>query len=604
MAASDFHTWLAELKDKNDIVSVVSAYVHLTRKGRLHWGNCPFHHEKTPSFCVNEELQIYKCFGCGAAGDVIKFVQESEHTDFNGAVQMLAERAGMEVPRFGRENTAADKKREELANVMKAAQAYFVEQLSTPQAAQARAYLDGRGLDDSMIQRFGIGFAPPGWENLKSYLLSQGFPANTIQETGLMSIKDSRSYDKFRNRIMFPICDEKGVIISYGGRKINPEDEPKYMNCPQTLLYNKSQTLYALNIAKNYSKGTSLIIVEGYMDVITMHQFGFSTAIASCGTSLTQQQARKIKRYVDKVYIGYDGDGAGQAATIRGLDILKNTGLDVRVLSFPNGLDPDETLRQYGADYFKEIIENAKKLEEFKISRIFSLNDMNSKEGKLRAAKQAVQVAASVDSDMERESYVAMISRATGYSERAVFSDIERLRGGVDRQKQPTSVPVVEKKKESVRQSVPVTAKKKSVEEQYESRLVCLMVRDKEAALETLNIVYAAGFSVEVCRKIVEAIQRIFEKSEEFNISGILEQIDPEFRDQAYEILISDVQSSDIREECAAYAKKVKRHYFQQKVKEVQELANDYIIRGEIANPECQRLLREIETLKKTAMSI
>lgn len=214
------------------------------------------------------------------------------------------------------------------------------------------------------------------------------------------------------------------------------------------------------------------------------------------------------------------------------------------------------------------------------------------------------QVAASVDSDMERENYVAMISRATGYSERAVFSDIERLRGGVDRQKQPTSVPVVEKKKESVRQSVPVTTKKKSVEEQYESRLVCLMVRDKEAALEALNIVHAAGFSVEVCRKIVEAIQRIFEKSEEFNISGILEQIDPEFRDQAYEILISDVQSSDIREECAAYAKKVKRHYFQQKVKEVQELANDYIIRGEIANPECQRLLREIETLKKTAMSI
>ena len=429
MAASDFKTWLSELKERSDIVSVISSYVRLTPKGRQYWGNCPFHHEKTPSFCVNAELQFYKCFGCGAGGDVIRFIQEIEHTDFNGAIQLLAERAGMEVPQFGKENTAADRKRDELASIMKAAQAYFVQQLSTPQAAQARQYIENRGLDQSMLERFGIGYAPAGWENLKNHLVSLGFPIASINETGLMSMKDNRSYDKFRNRIMFPICDERGTIISYGGRKIDPQDEPKYMNCPQTLLYNKSQTLYALNIAKNFSKGTSLIIVEGYMDVITMHQFGFSTAVASCGTSLTQQQARKLKRYVDKVYIGYDGDGAGQAATIRGLDILKNTGLDVRVLSFPNGLDPDETLRQYGAEYFQQIIENANRLEEFKLIRVFQTEDTETPDGKLKAAKRAVQIAAGVDSDMEREEYIQMISQETGYSLRAVENDIAKARG-------------------------------------------------------------------------------------------------------------------------------------------------------------------------------
>lgn len=594
MEQKDFSTWLAELKDRNDIVSVVSSYVKLTRKGKHHWGCCPFHNEKTPSFSVNDELQIYKCFGCGEAGDVIKFVQKSEHTDFNGAVQILADRAGMEIPKFGKENTEFEKKKQELLSIMKAAQEFFVRQLQTPQAQPARDYIKSRGLSKEIIERFGLGFAPPGWENLKTYLLGLGFSIEKINETGLMSTKDNRSYDKFRNRIMYPISDEKGNIISFGGRKINPEDEPKYMNCPQTLLYNKSQTLYALNIAKNYGRGSSLIIVEGYMDVISMHEFGFNTAVASCGTSLTQQQARRIKHYVDKVYIAYDGDAAGQKATIRGLDILKDTGLEVFVLSFPDGCDPDDTLRKYGKEFFDDIIKNAKRLEEFKLDVVFSASDLKTNEGRLKAAKEAIEIASTVKLDIERERYVDMIVKKTGYSERAVLSDINKTVAKTD----PT--PKIEYIPEPINSVLQNNTKTKYIkpssknsDASLEYRLVCLMVRDKECAEAALKIVNSTCFSDETCKLIVESMQNILGNGLVFSASNVIDNILEACRARAYDILMTELSSLDMLAETEAVAAKVRMQYYVRKANEFSRRANEMVNEGKINDEECQRLIAE-----------
>lgn len=606
MAQDNFSQWLQELKDKNDIVSVVSGYMSLTRKGRHHWGCCPFHNEKTPSFSVNEDLQIYKCFGCGAAGDVIKFVQERERTDFNGAIHILADRVGMEVPRFGKADTEADKKRDELVAIMKAAQEFFVKNLREPMAAPAREYIAKRGLSKGVIESFGLGYAPAGWENLKTYLTGLGFAVEKINETGLLSVNNEKKtyYDKFRNRIMYPIIDEKGNIISFGGRIIDPNDQPKYMNCPQTLLYNKSNTLYGLNIAKNYARGQgALIIVEGYMDVISMHEFGYNTAVASCGTSLTQQQARKIKRYVDKVYIGYDGDGAGQSATLRGLDILKETGLEVRVLSFPEGCDPDDTLRKYGKEFFDGIIKNAKKLEEFKLEKIFASHDLTSDDGRLKAARAAIEIVSKVSLDIEREKYIGIITEKTGYSQRAVLNDVDKLSGAKQRRNDDAAVPPQQtmsvtaaiKRNDQKAKRTATAEEKKSLAE--ESRLICLMARDKTAAQAALKVINSTCFADEVCKKIVLAMQTVLEKELSFDVSTVIETMNAEddVRSSAYNIFMSEVNTLDITEETLAYAVKVRSRYYLRRANEVKDRATQMIAQGKIADEECQRLLKETE---------
>lgn len=607
MAQDTFSEFLAELKEKNDIVSVVSSYVPLTRKGRHHWGCCPFHNEKTPSFSVNEDLQIYKCFGCGVAGDVIKFVQEKERIDFNGAVKILADRVGMEIPKFNGSDTQADKKRSELLSIMNAAQEYFVANLSKPMAAAANDYIAKRGLSKKVVESFGLGYAPEGWENLKTYLVGLGFSADAVNETGLLTVGDKKSYDKFRNRIMYPIIDEKGNIISFGGRIIDPNDTPKYMNCPQTLLYDKSNTLYGLNIAKNYARAAgSLIIVEGYMDVISMHEYGYNTAVASCGTSLTQQQARKIKRYVDKVYIGYDGDGAGQKATLRGLDILKATGLDVQVLSFPDGCDPDDTLRKYGKEYFDDIIANAKKLEEFKIEKIFSTYDLRKNDQKLAAAKAAMEIASKVTLDIEREKYIDMIVKNTGYSQRAVSNDIDRMAGKAPQatNQQPTgdsSRGSIIAKKPVIKQ--PQTNQKDS---HAEIRLVCLMMRDKPIAEAALKIVNATCFEDITCKEIVNGIQAVFDSGDTFDSATVISKIkqDEALISNAYNVLMTEVNTLDPVSEAIEYAKKVRRQYYLRRAKQMQDKANAMIADGKIADEECQRLIKEIGRYKTLAKEI
>lgn len=415
--------FIEELKAKTDFVGVVSRYVQLERKGRLFWGRCPFHAEKTPSFAVNDYDQFYHCFGCGVGGDIIKFVKEVESVDYMGAIHILAEQARLEVPaRYTSETEEQNiKKRKEqkdrLVALMKDAAMHYVENLQSPKAQIGNEYMKKRAIDGSIARAFGLGFSLD-YNDMPKYLASKGYTQEEMVASGVVKMKDGRLYDPIGGRVVFPIIDVNSNVVAFGGRTLEPNpDFAKYLNTSETLLFNKSKNLYAINLIKKMKtksiKFDSLIIVEGYMDVISLHKAGFNTAVASMGTALTTEQAKLIKRFVDKVYICYDGDGAGKKATLRGLDILKDNGLDVYVMSLPEGLDPDDVINKYGQAGYKRLMEQALPLIDFKLEFLKKLYDVKSSEGKTKYLNEAIEVLNGLSS-VEREVYVSKVSDISG----------------------------------------------------------------------------------------------------------------------------------------------------------------------------------------------
>ncbi|MBE5816431.1 MAG: DNA primase [Clostridiales bacterium] len=589
----DYSSFISELKERNDIASVVGEYVKLTRKGRQLWGLCPFHSEKTPSFSVNTDMQIYKCFGCGKGGDVITFIREVEHLEFNEAVEFLAKRVGMKVETFkGRQETQTDVKRRMITQVMAEAARFYIEKLSTPEAKIARDYLNSRGVPADISKKFMIGFAPAGWNNLRDHLLSKNFSEAVMLEAGLVSKGNKGVYDRFRNRLMFPICDDDGTVLAFGGRRLNEADEQKYINSPQTLIYNKSNTLYGLNVSKNFGREAGLIVVEGYFDVITMHQFGFNTAVASCGTSLTTYQARKLKRYTNKVLIGYDGDGAGQAATVRGLEILKSVGLDVRVLNFPDGCDPDDTLRRYGGDYMKGVVDKAQELNTFLLGNTIKKFDLSNEQGRSRAAAAAVEIIVGMDSQIERERYIRAVAKKTGFSENAIAHDVNRILASKNE-------PQLKKPVRTLTPSDGERAASVPPKDDLEIKLINHMVINEEAARKVLKVVNEDCFYNQDCKKIILGIQRVFKLNEEFNTDSIMYGISDEERASLYSLFFTEVVSSDIVNDSVLLASKLLARHYDIIAAEMQVKANELIKHGGYNSEECQSLLKEIVKYKK-----
>ena len=378
--------WIDQVRQANDIVDVISEYIRLKPSGRGFFGLCPFHGEKTPSFHVEPERQIYHCFGCGEGGNVFSFVMAMERMDFVEAAKHLAQRSGIPVPeqQVDREKAKVVRDEQERLRMMsRDAAHYFHQRLNDPMGEAARKYLTGRGLDEKTIKAFGLGYAPDGWDNIKQYLLSRGYAQGDLIKAGLLVKKEQRSYDRFRDRVIFPIIDGKGQVTGFGGRTMG-DDQVKYLNSSESPIFNKSRTLYGMHIVSKRRPLSHVIIVEGYMDVIALHQFGFTNAVASLGTSLTQEQARLIRRLAPEAYIAYDGDAAGQSAALRGLDILRDAGVTVRVMRFPEGLDPDETLRKYGQSYFKKLQASAVSLVDYKLDQIGKETDIHTPEGPRR----------------------------------------------------------------------------------------------------------------------------------------------------------------------------------------------------------------------------
>ena len=410
--------WLDELLHKNDIVSVVSEYVELKPKGRKLWACCPLHGEKTPSFSVSPDKQLFYCFGCHAGGTVIQFVMDMERLTFYEAVQQLANRVGMELPNEindrEMQRQRAYKKRMIEANTEAAR--YFCKCFLDPQIGKdAQAYAAKRGLNAEIVTRFGIGFAPDTWDSLKNLLKSKGYSEKELVDAGLLVHNSERNtvYDAFRGRLIFPILGVNGQVLGFGARVMGDE-KPKYINTGDTPVYNKRNNLYGLYLHKN-DKLDDLIMVEGYMDVIGLYKADVKNAVASLGTALTQQQARLLKRYVEKVYIAYDGDAAGQNATVRGLDILKAEGLEVRVITFPDDLDPDEYVQIYGKEGFDRLKDNALSLNAFKLEAMAKNYDLNDENGRERYAKAACAFVAGLQ-PIEQERYYKLIAKKTGYA--------------------------------------------------------------------------------------------------------------------------------------------------------------------------------------------
>ena len=422
-------SFLQELKLRSDITEIASSYVNLKRHGRNMVGLCPFHGEKTPSFNIYTENTVY-CFGCGAGGDVITFIMKIENLDYVEAVKFLAQRAGMEMP----ENTYDDslsKLRMRIYEANREAARFFHATLLSQRGQSGRNYLRGRALSDRTIRHFGLGFADDDWNSLCNHLKNKGFSEYEIYSANLAFKRKNGNgiYDRFVNRVMFPIIDLRGNVIAFGGR-IMTDEKPKYLNTSDTPVFKKSENLFSLNNAK--SSGTrTLILCEGYMDVIALNQAGFTNAVATLGTALTNEQAVLMKRYADEVIICYDADGAGQKATARAIDILRNAGLPIKILTVPSGKDPDEFIRSKGDNgpaAFKLLIEKCGNDIEYRLMKLKENYNLNTTDGKVAFLNEAVKIVATIESPIERDVFASKLCAELEIDKNAFLEQISKVK--------------------------------------------------------------------------------------------------------------------------------------------------------------------------------
>ncbi len=417
--------FLDELNHRNPIEDVVGQYVALTRKGSNLFGLCPFHGEKTASFSVKPEKGIYYCFGCHKGGGAINFIMEIESLSYPDAVRFLAKRAGLEIPEDNRDNSQF-KKKERLWALCRETARFFNEQLKTPKADAVRAYIARRGLSNSTVTRFGLGYAPDAWTALIDAMTAKGFTKQELLEAGLVLQHKEKGtfYDRFRNRLMFPIIDVRGNVIGFGGRVMD-DSTPKYLNSPETIIFNKRRNLFAMNIVKKSKQG-HIILTEGYMDAIALHQYGFDCAVASLGTSLTQEHADMLSKYTDEVVLTYDGDQAGQNATKRAIPMLEKTGLRVKILQMQGAKDPDEFLHKYGPDRFQNLLNGCENQAEYRLRTLQRNFDLTVDEQKVEFAKQAAELISTYSTAVERELYGAKAAEMAGLSADVMKQEISR----------------------------------------------------------------------------------------------------------------------------------------------------------------------------------
>ena len=416
------HEYIEELNRRTDIVDLVGSYVQLKRKGRLYGGLCPFHSEKTPSFYVYPDTQSFYCFGCGAGGDAIAFARKINSIDYTEAVKMLAARAGMPEPQ---EDDKTGRMRSRILSMNKEAARFFHACLNSTveEARQARAYWRRRSLDDKTIVRFGLGYAPNDGQALYQFLRDRGYNQQELDASGLFKRSPSgRIYCLFWKRVMTPIFDLRGNIIAFGGRVLD-DSKPKYVNSPETLVYHKSDTVFALQIAKR-SASRRFVLCEGYMDVISMHQAGIDTAVCACGTALTPDQVRLISEYADEVILSYDSDEAGQKATLRSLELFRNSPVKVGVLQIPGAKDPDEYIKKYGAERFKALLDGVGNALDFRLGRLKDQYDLKQDAQRLEYVKEAVDLLAQRSSPTEQEVYAGRLAEETNISKNAIMTQL------------------------------------------------------------------------------------------------------------------------------------------------------------------------------------
>ena len=416
--------WLEELRSRVSLEEVVSEYVPLKQKGRRFWGCCPFHNEKTPSFSVDSEAQMYYCFGCHKGGTVINFVMDMERMEFMEAVRLLADRAHMELPERSSppgQTTANRDERERMYEANRAAARFYHELLWTEEGASALNYLYSRGLNDSDIRRFGLGASPKGWDGLLSHLEAQGFEPALLERAGLATRRDNRCFDMFRGRVMFPIINAQGRVLGFGGRAMG-DAQPKYLNTAETPIFNKRRELYGLNFAKKERSVGHLVLVEGYMDTVSLRKYGVQGVVATLGTALTEEQARLMKRYAPQVWISYDGDAAGQKAALRALDILDGQGLPTRVIDYPEGMDPDDFIKANGLGGFEALPRHDS--TSYRMIRAKDGLNLAEQEGMTQYALRCCAILKQVKSPIDMENHLRRLVNETGYDREILLRQI------------------------------------------------------------------------------------------------------------------------------------------------------------------------------------
>lgn len=578
---------LDEIKSKNDIVDIVSQYVVLKRTGRNYMGLCPFHKEKSGSFCVSPDKQIFHCFGCGVGGNVFHFISKIENLNFKESVEMLANRAGVELPVSS--NSAEDDKRERLKSrvyeVNKCAAEFYHENLYKPTAKPGQEYVKKRHLDNKTLKAFKIGYSGR-FNELYTELKSKGFTEEEILASCLVNKNpDGKFIDRFRNRLMFPIFDTHERVIAFGGRVLD-DSKPKYINSPEDIVYSKGRHLFAFNIARKYNSKT-IIMVEGYMDAVSLHKRGIHNAVASLGTALTEAQGRLLRRSCEKVIIGYDADGAGQAATLRGLEILQNLGCDIRILQIEGAKDPDEFVVKYGPERFQMYVDKAISLVEFKVKMLKKSLDLDNVNDKIKFLNEVAKIVAKVENSMEREVYVDKISLEYKVSKDAIYAEINKLLYANSRTEQKLEKKVVPVKNISIQQDEqPVDVKTKRLE----SLVIYLLINYPDKSFERLKkLIDNNVIKIERNKAIINKLYEEHEKGN-INIENILDLFDDEITvNYLSGIMSSDFEITDvdkcIEDVLVTYRKEL---LLQRRNEILGKIDNNDLTKEEVANLEAQ----------------
>lgn len=445
--ADAFSEFIATLKEKLNIIDVVASYVSLEKRGSNYWACCPFHHEKTPSFSVSEPDQFYHCFGCGESGDIIKFVKEMENVDFMDAVKILAERAKLSMPQTNYDNQKTveqKRKRDTILKILNDSAHFYLDNLNSGKADEHIEYILKRQIPANVVRTFGLG-ASLNFNDLPAYLIKKGYGKQDLLDSGVINSVDGRLVDSQGGRLIFPIINAMGEVIAFGGRALKKVNFGKYKNTKDTLVFNKSKTLYNINLLKKLKTTQTIkevIMVEGYMDAISLYQAGFKNVVASMGTSLTQDQARLIKRYTENVLISYDGDAAGQHANLRGMEILKNEGLNVKVVPLVDNLDPDDIIKQLGTEGYQSCLDKAMPLIDFKLHALKTQYDLTKSEEKRKFVAEAIKIIKTADSAAEQEDLLKALRDVSGIT----YESLKRDLNSVPREEKPELQKLTERK--------------------------------------------------------------------------------------------------------------------------------------------------------------
>ena len=577
---------LDEIKSKNDIVDIVSQYVVLKRAGRNYMGLCPFHKEKSGSFCVSPDKQIFHCFGCGVGGNVFHFISKIENLNFKESVEMLANRAGVELPVSGNfEDDKLAKLKSRVYEVNKCAAEFYHENLYKPTAKPGQEYVKKRHLDNKTLKAFKIGYSGR-FNELYTELKSKGFTEEEILASCLVNKNpDGKFIDRFRNRLMFPIFDTHERVIAFGGRVLD-DSKPKYINSPEDIVYSKGRHLFAFNIARKYNSKT-IIMVEGYMDAVSLHQRGIHNAVASLGTALTEAQGRLLRRSCEKVIIGYDADGAGQAATLRGLEILQNLGCDIRILQIEGAKDPDEFVVKYGPERFQMYVDKAISLVEFKVKMLKKSLDLDNVNDKIKFLNEVAKIVAKVENSMEREVYVDKISLEYKVSKDAIYAEINKLLYANSRTEQKLEKKVVPVKNVSIQQDEqPVDVKTKRLE----SLVIYLLINYPDKSFERLKkLIDNNVIKIERNKAIINKLYEEHEKGN-INIENILDLFDDEITvNYLSGIMSSDFEITDVNKCIEDVLVTYRKELLLQRRNEILgKIDNSNLTKEEVANLEAQ----------------